>query len=563
VNVLITSASRKVSLVRAFQSALADFGGGNVIAVDVTPYAPALYFADRRFLVSPSTTPLFIDEILDICKRENVALLIPTRDEELAQFAEARGRFEGEGVRVAVPQPETVQICTDKLAFLDFCRTHGFGIPRTYEQDDRGYDFPLFAKPRFGKGSRDARRVTSEEELRLVINRPGSWIIQECVAWPEYTVDLLADFKGHVLSAVPRQRQLVVAGESYVGRTVEDHDLIAEVHRLAKKLHLVGHNTIQCFWDGKEAKFIEVNPRFGGAAALSIAAGANTPAMLIRLMNGENLPLGSGHFQADLIMLRYTADLFLKADALIPKMAPHSHAAVAPRSEQRRRAIIFDLDNTLYSEKEFVFSGFRAAAQCLASRENLDAEGLFLQMLQILRANGRGRVFDTLLEQLQIDSNPWLPTLLQVYRSHHPTISLLPGTAAILRGLKDRGIKLGLVTDGFASVQRRKITALGLEVYLDAVVCTDELGQGCCKPSQIPFEVGLTLLGVSPEDSAYVADDLSKDFAGPNRLGMKSAQVCGDGLLGIPEKPIPNDPIFQPLLTAGSLSEALTLLEFL
>jgi carbamoyl-phosphate synthase large subunit len=77
-----------VSLVRAFQSALADFGGGNVIAVDVTPYAPALYFADRRFLVSPSTTPLFIDEILDICKRENVALLIPTRDEELAQFAE-------------------------------------------------------------------------------------------------------------------------------------------------------------------------------------------------------------------------------------------------------------------------------------------------------------------------------------------------------------------------------------------------------------------------------------------------------------------------------------------
>lgn len=427
-NILITSASRKVSLVRAFQSALADSGGGNVIAVDVTPHAPALYFADRRFLVSPSTTPLFIDEILDICKREHVALLIPTRDEELAQFAEAQERFAREGVRVAIPQLETVRICADKLAFLAFCRTHGFGIPRTYEHDDwPRTQFPLFVKPRFGKGSRDARRVVSEEELRFVTNGPGSWVIQECVAWPEYTVDLLADFKGHVLSAVPRRRQLLVAGESYVSRTVEDRGLIAEVSRLATELHLVGQNTIQCFWNGKEAKFIEVNPRFGGATALSIAAGANTPAMLIRMMNDETFPPVLEQFQSDLVMLRFTEDLFLKADALIPELGSHTQALAVARPEERRRAVIFDLDDTLYLEKDFVVSGFRAAAQCLARRLHLDAEELLSQMLQILGTNGRGRVFDTLLAQLKIDSTPWLPMLLQAYRSHHPTISLFPG----------------------------------------------------------------------------------------------------------------------------------------
>lgn len=563
-NVLITSASRKVSLVRAFRSALAWSGGGNVVAVDVSPYAPALYFADRRFLVSPSTEPHFVDEVLEICKLENVSLIIPTRDEELPLFAEARERIELGGIRVMVPQAETVQTCCDKMAFLAFCRAHRFGIPRTYDPEEwLSSDFPLFVKPRFGKGGQGARRVACEEELRLVIDHPEQWVIQEYVNWPEYTVDLLADFQGRVLSVVPRLRQLVVAGESYVSRTVHEPDLIAETGRLATELHLVGHNTIQCFWDGEQVKFIEVNPRFGGAAALGMAAGADTPAMLIRLMNGETLPARLGQFQSDLVMLRFTEDLFLKASALVPAAGAGFETAGLPLNSNRGselRAVLFDLDNTLYPEEEFVVSGFRAAAQCLATHIHLDAQALLEQMLYILRAHGRGRVFDILLQELEIDSTTWLPTLLQVYRSHRPVLSLFSEAPAILRALKDRGLRLGLVTDGMASTQRRKIVALGLEAYMDAIVCTSELGEDYAKPSPIPFEVALTLLNVAPEVAAYVADDISKDFAGPNRLGMKSVQVRTSGLLGVRQKPLPNDPAFRPQMTAESLTEALTLL---
>jgi carbamoyl-phosphate synthase large subunit len=565
VNILITSASRKVSLVRAFQSALLRSGGGNVIAVDASPYGSALYVANRRFLVAASTDLQFIEEVLEICRRENVALIIPTRDEELMVFAEARARFEADGVRVMVPQAETVQTCRDKLAFLNFCRARGFGVPRTYDVNEwSGPDFPLFVKPRFGKGGQGARRVESEVELRFARNDPEQWIVQECVDWPEYTVDLLADFEGRVISVVPRSRQLVVAGESYVSRTVHRPDLIAEAGRLATELRLVGHNTIQCFWDGEHAKFIEVNPRFGGASALGRAAGADTPAMLVRMTKGETLPAQVGQFEADLVMLRFTDDLFLNASRLMApgEICPEiAGASVHSPGHGTLRAVLFDLDNTLYPEEQFVVGGFRAAAQFLAKHRHLETEALVARMLKILSAHGRGKVFNILLEELGIDSVVGLPTLLQVYRSHQPVLSLFPEAAVTLRALKDRGLRLGLVTDGMASVQRRKIAALGLESYMDVIVCTDELGPNCGKPSTIPFEVAFTVLDVEPQAAAYVADDVSKDFAGPNRLGMKTVQIRSAKLLGVGEKPPPSDPEYLPQITAESMAAALTQLE--
>src|SRR5258708_12816845 len=103
-------------------------------------------------------------------------------------------------------------------------------------------------------------------------------------------------------------------------------------------------------------------------------------------------------------------------------------------------------------------------------------------MLQTLRAHGRGKVFDILLQELAIDPAAWLPTLLLVYRSHRPVLSLSSQTAAILRSLKDRGLRLGLVTDGLASAQRRKIDALGLDAYMVAISSTPQPVKPSPKP---------------------------------------------------------------------------------
>jgi carbamoyl-phosphate synthase large subunit len=565
VNVLITSASRKVGLVRAFQSALARRGSGSVVAVDTSPYAPALYMADRYFLVPPSSDPHFIDQLVDLCQRESVALIVPTRDEELPVLAAARFRLEQHGLRVMVPSAETVRICQDKLAFVEFCRTHRFEIPLTYRRDERlNAQFPLFVKPRFGKGTKGARRVETEAEMHAAASDPDQWLIQEFVDGPEYTVDLLADFDGRFIAAVPRLRQLVVAGESYVSRTVREPQLIAAAARLATELHLVGHNTIQCFWDGEHVKFIEVNPRFGGAAALGIAAGLDSPALLLRLLEAEAIP-AQPDFQSDLVMMRFADDLFLQVGQLAT--VTHHVAAGTKSSESSAdsnlQAVLFDLDNTLYAEEQFVASGFRAVAQFLAKRQNLDSDALFEKMILVLHRQGRGRVFNNLLHDLGLDSAVWLKTLLLVYRSHKPTISLFPNAENSLKKLKQDGLRLGLVTDGPAFTQRRKIVSLDLERYMDAIVCAGELGESCAKPSTVPFEVALNLLGVPPNAAAYIGDDISKDFAGPNRLGMKTVQLRSSGLVGVRSKAAPDDPLFQPLLKAESLMDVLKLLGLL
>jgi len=127
----------------------------------------------------------------------------------------------------------------------------------------------------------------------------------------EYTVDLFADFSGKVLSVVPRERLSIFGGESFIGKTCKNWGIINESMRLAKSLRLIGHNTIQCFWQDGQVKFIEVNPRYGGAANLGFAAGAFTPQMLVCLILGKEIKPSIGDFEDGLYMLRYTEDLFL------------------------------------------------------------------------------------------------------------------------------------------------------------------------------------------------------------------------------------------------------------
>jgi len=318
INILITSASRKVSLVKAFQQALAGEGGGRVMAVDVSPLAPALYCADEHYLVPPDHKPEFLAIMLRLCQQKGVKLLIPTRDEELPFFAGHKGEFADVGTLVMVSDADVVKTCQDKKLFLRFCRENGFAIPQSYESMKlpANVEFPVFVKPRYGKGGRHAVRVNSREGLETVLKEMPDAIIQGFVPAPEYTIDLFADFSGRVISVVPRERLNIVGGESFISRTSNNPGLIREAIRLATRLGVIGHINIQCFLDKDMVRFIEVNPRFGGASHLSFAAGAPTPLFLVKLVKRESLEPQIGEFKDNYIMLRYTEDLFLEEDSL-------------------------------------------------------------------------------------------------------------------------------------------------------------------------------------------------------------------------------------------------------
>lgn len=319
VNILITSASRKVKLVKNFKKALNK--NGKVIAIDINSNSPALYFADEFILAPRSDSSNFMDFILDLCNKFNINLIIPTRDEELILFSNNQDLFNKIGVKVMVSSCETIEICQDKDKFIDFCIKNNFNIPKTFPNIDsiKSSDFPLFLKPKIGKGGLNTFKIDSFDEFELILNIDEDFIIQEYVESQEYTIDLFADFNSNVISVVPRQRVSVWGGESLVTKTVKNMKLINETIRLAETLKLIGHNTIQCFFDGDDIKFIEINPRFGGACSISFEAGANSAEFLIKLLNNEELEPQIGQFKDNLISLRYVEDYFINEKDLEEK----------------------------------------------------------------------------------------------------------------------------------------------------------------------------------------------------------------------------------------------------
>jgi carbamoyl-phosphate synthase large subunit len=316
-NVLITSASRKVGLVRAFMEAARSTGGGRVVAADITPLAPALYEADAGILIPRSDDPGFVDAVLAVCEHDEIGLLVPTRDEELPVFAAAKERFAASGVSVLVADADAVETCQDKRRFAVACVAAGLTTPRVIESPTPA-DLPLFIRPRRGKGGMGARAVRSEAELHVALAELGGEAFsQELVIAPEYTIDVFVDSSGVPISSVPRRRLLVVAGESYVGRTVRHEPLQQATLRLVTALRLTGHLTVQAFDRDGEILFIEVNPRYGGGAALGFAAGARSPESAIRQARGERLVPHLDDYAVDLTMLRYTDDRFLGTADLI------------------------------------------------------------------------------------------------------------------------------------------------------------------------------------------------------------------------------------------------------
>ncbi len=189
------------------------------------------------------------------------------------------------------------------------------------------------------------------------------------------------------------------------------------------------------------------------------------------------------------------------------------------------RAVLFDLDDTLYPERAFVLSGFRAAAQHGAAALGLDAAALEEACVRLFTAGRRGDIFDAALRSLGLPVSPESVALLvEAYRTHIPQLRLPEETAIVLRALRPR-YHLGVITDGYAAVQRRKVAALGLERFLDVIIYTDDWGRAAWKPAPTGFVAALEQLGIAPAQALYVADNPVKDFIGARALGLSTIRL--------------------------------------
>jgi carbamoyl-phosphate synthase large subunit len=315
-NVLITAASRRVALVQAFQAALRANGGGRVIVCDINPLSPAVHVADRAYLVPLSSAPDYLDEIRTICELEAISLVVPTIDDELQLFARARESFAVRGIGVAVSSPETTALCNDKLATCAHLRAHGVAAAATYVPGTlpERISLPLFVKPRVGRGGIGAYRAQSARDLAFFVDYVDDPVIQEYLDGPEFTIDVLCDFQGRVLSVVPRERVVIRAGVIDRGRTSNDPRLIDLALACAGAIPFAGAINIQCRVANGRPVVFEINPRFSGGIPLTIAAGADFPRMILDLAAGRRVSPAIGAFTPDFWMTSYEASIFLDRD---------------------------------------------------------------------------------------------------------------------------------------------------------------------------------------------------------------------------------------------------------
>lgn len=184
----------------------------------------------------------------------------------------------------------------------------------------------------------------------------------------------------------------------------------------------------------------------------------------------------------------------------------------------RWRAVIFDLDDTLYPEREYVLSGFRAVAAWAKGHTGKPADETYEALAGLFRQGVRGDTFNRWLAGNGLPAS-LAAQCVEVYRGHVPRIRPFPGVPELLRSLHGR-LHLGLLSDGYLDVQRAKWRALALSQYFSAVVFTDELGRENWKPHPAPFRRALSLLGVSGAEAVYVADNCAKDFLGARGAGL-------------------------------------------
>lgn len=494
--ILFTGVGRRTELLQAFrEAALVLHKPLKIYGADMAGTAPALAYCDYTRKVLAMKDPGYIDNLLTICKEDGINLIVPTIDTDLLVLSENKERFAAIGTKVMISAPEMIRICRDKNKTSQFFMDCGLHAPMPVN-DWKKYasDFPAFIKPKDGSSSINAFKVENEEELEVYAAQIKDYVIQPFVSGKEYTVDIFCDWQGKPISIVPRERMQVRAGEVLKTQICMDAKMIAEMESLCKIFRPCGPMTVQLIRDAQGVDwYIEINPRFGGGSPLSMKAGARSAEAILKLMDDEEVP--------------YCRNV---ADGAIYSRFDQSVCIKEGKSEIK--GVIFDLDDTLYSEKEYVKSGFKAVSDYLGG-------GYEDELWQFFEA-GKPAI-DNLLTQLdRLDEKQ---AALDVYREHEPRIHLYDGVEELIKQLKKQGKKVGIITDGRPAGQEKKIAALNLGLQVDDIIITDELGGvQFRKPCDIAFRILQRRWRLPASQIVYVADNPNKDFQAPQQIGMKS-----------------------------------------
>jgi len=320
-NILITSAGRRVSLIRFFKTELKKyFPDAKLYTTDAEPsLSAACYASDGAYKVKKNNEEGYITDLLKLSMDLGVKIVIPTIDTELQILAENKDVFLKNGISVLTCSKELIDVFRDKRRTSLFFIEHGIDTPQIYQADNLQY--PLFIKPFDGSMSVDTFHITSAEEITEQHLSNERFMFMEYInggVYDEFTIDMYYDRNNELKCLVPRKRIEVRGGEINKGVTVKNHIFSFLKEHMTKIEGAVGCLTMQLFYnkENKSIKAIEVNPRFGGGFPLSYLAGANYPEYIIKEYLLNEPVEAFDDWEEGLLMLRYDDEILVHGSNL-------------------------------------------------------------------------------------------------------------------------------------------------------------------------------------------------------------------------------------------------------
>lgn len=320
-NILILSCGTRNKIVQYFKKELGN--RGLVITTDSSELAPAIYDADKYYIVPRVNEEGYIDGILSICKKNNIKAVLSLIDPELSLLAEHRQDFLDIGAIPILSDYDVVEMSFDKYKFYEFLVQHEFKTIKSYIDKEEFYkeveagiiNYPVFVKPIRGSASINISKVNSKEEVELLFNRFDNLMIQEFMDGTEYGADVYIDIISNEPVAIFTKEKIKMrAGETDKSVSIKDSKLFELIKTFVKKAGFKGIIDIDIFKVNGEYYISEVNPRFGGGYPHAYECGVNIPRMIINNVEGKVNDKEIGHYDKDVYMMKYNEVKLKKQD---------------------------------------------------------------------------------------------------------------------------------------------------------------------------------------------------------------------------------------------------------
>ncbi|WP_404292796.1 ATP-grasp domain-containing protein [Cytobacillus kochii] len=293
-NILLLSCGTRNKIVQYFKKELD--GRGLVIATDCSDLAPALYEADKHFIVPKMNDEGYLDAILSICRENKIKAVLSLIDPELCLLAEHKQSFLDNGTVPIVSESDVVEMCFDKYKMFQFLVQNGLATVKSYIDKEQFYsdveagiiNYPVFVKPVRGSASINISKVTSKEEIELLFSRFDNLMIQEFMNGIEYGADVYIDMiSSEPVAIFIKEKIKMRAGETDKSVSIKDEQLLELIRKFVKEYGFKGIIDIDIFKVDGEYYISEVNPRFGGGYPHAYGCGVNVPKMIINNMCGN------------------------------------------------------------------------------------------------------------------------------------------------------------------------------------------------------------------------------------------------------------------------------------